>query len=174
MAKYQPIFLKEPLPVKDAKRCPKCKHTKKLSEFYSNAKSADGRGVYCKECAKEKSRRVYHRRKEKQEAADIKAGRKPAKTDFAKSEVIEEFPQPVEFSAKPTEKTMLSTKPVDDILRAVDTDTVDPDTSLMATELTKTTSRLELERERVEILLKINALQGKLMDLYREEAAYDQ
>ena len=58
------------------KRCPMCDKTKPSDDFWRNVASADGLGVYCKECERERTRRKlkenpdyykekYYRRREK-------------------------------------------------------------------------------------------------------------
>jgi 5-methylcytosine-specific restriction endonuclease McrA len=49
------------------KLCPSCGKEKPLSEFSIDKKSKDGLCYYCKECASEKSRTSYNRKKQNQD-----------------------------------------------------------------------------------------------------------
>jgi hypothetical protein len=52
-----PILPREPKPIPIEKACAICKVVKPLDDFAKNNRRADGRGSYCKPCAREK----YHR-----------------------------------------------------------------------------------------------------------------
>lgn len=55
---------REPKPIPTEKSCPICKATLPLSDFAKNNRRPDGRGSYCKPCAREKYHRPARQRKQ--------------------------------------------------------------------------------------------------------------
>lgn len=51
----------------DSKKCPKCGHTKLLTEFNKNKSKSDGRQIYCRECDKARSKDSYDNGNRKQQ-----------------------------------------------------------------------------------------------------------
>ena len=140
------------------KKCAACKDIKALTEFYASKTSKDGRLRICKECSKEKSRKTYMRKKRQSaKKAPIEPvvqafnAEAPAAKIFDKYEVTPD--NPVEI---PVEVEMPSN-----------------DTNKCNTECEKLQSLLEIEREKVEILMRINTDQAKLLDLYREQQSIE-
>lgn len=56
----------------EEKRCPKCKTTKPVSEFYKSKQTKDGLRSWCKECFKAGTRTDYHKRPPKPRSLEPK------------------------------------------------------------------------------------------------------